>query len=43
MNQMIPIRAETPWQRAKMEQISRADAAAFAGKGAVMANALIDA
>ena len=42
MNAMIPAPAETPWQRAKMDQIVRADTAAFAGKGSAIANAMIE-
>jgi DNA repair photolyase len=42
MNAMIPQTPDTPWQRARMEQVVRADEAAFAGGGAEMANALID-
>ena len=42
MNAMIPHAPETPWQRAKMEQIVLADQAAFAGGGAEIANTLIE-
>jgi len=42
MNAMIPHSSEKPWQRAKMEQISRADAAAFAGRSIDIANALVE-
>src|SRR3954451_22771911 len=42
MNTPAPTASDTPWQRAKVEQIVRADIAAF-GKGrATMANALIE-
>ncbi len=42
MNAMIPHTPETPWQRARMQQVVRADEAAFAGGGAEIANALIE-
>jgi len=42
MNAMIPHAADTPWQRAKMEQITRADVAAFQGRGPGMANAIVE-
>jgi hypothetical protein len=42
MNTMIPHAADTPWQRAKMEQITRADVAAFQGRGPGMANAIVE-
>ena len=42
MNTAIRNTAETPWQKARMEQIMRADIAAF-GKGkSVMANAIVE-
>ena len=34
--------SETPWERAKMEQIVRADIAAFTSGRAEMANAMIE-
>jgi len=42
MNAMIPLTPETPWQKARIEQVVRADQAAFAGGGAEVANALIE-
>jgi DNA repair photolyase len=42
MNAMIPHTPETPWQKARIEQVVRADQAAFAGGGADIANALIE-
>lgn len=42
MNRAIRQPAESPWERAKMEQIVRADIAAFGAGRAEMANAMID-
>lgn len=42
MNAMILPTPETPWQKARMSDIVRADAAAFQGKGAEGANQLIE-
>jgi DNA repair photolyase len=42
MRTMIRTAPETPWERAKMEQIVRADIAAFTSGRAEMANAMIE-
>lgn len=42
MNRAIRQRADSPWERAKMEQIVRADIAAFGAGRAEMANAMIE-
>ena len=42
MNTTIRTAADTPWERAKMEQIVRADIAAFGSGRAEMANAMIE-
>jgi DNA repair photolyase len=42
MRTMIRTASETPWERAKMEQIVRADIAAFGSGRAEMANAMIE-
>lgn len=42
MSRAIRQRADSPWERAKMEQIVRADTAAFGAGRAEMANAMIE-
>ena len=42
MNRAIRYPADSPWERAKMEQIVRADIAAFGAGRAEMANAMME-